>query len=228
MDSVLVTGGGGALGSAVVARCLAEGWRVIALDAAERRLERVREAHAGAAVETALVDLADSASVDAFFARDLGSAPRVAHLVGGFAYGPLAELDDQTWRSQIEVNLDTTFRLFRGCARAFARAGAGSLVAVSSPHALSTPANVAAYAAAKAGVLRLVQGLAAELGPAGRVNAVLPQTMDTPANRAAMPDVDPARWVRTEDVAEVIAFLLSDRARGVSGAFVEVGHVGGR
>ncbi|HVS14461.1 MAG TPA: SDR family oxidoreductase [Thermoanaerobaculia bacterium] len=226
-DSVVVTGGGGALGAAVVARSLAEGWRVIAVDAVERRLERVRAAHPGGAVETARVDLADSGSVDDFFTRDLGATPRVAHLVGGFACGPLAELDDETWRSQIEVNLDTTFRLFRACARAFAKAGAGSLVAVSSPHALVTPANVAAYAAAKAGVLRLVQGLAAELGRAGRVNAVLPQTMDTPANRTAMPDVDPAQWIRTEDVAEVIVFLLSERARGVSGAFVEVGHAGG-
>jgi len=224
MHSVVVTGAGGYLAAAVLTRCVAEGWRVIAVDVAERRLERVRAAFGEDQVETLGLDLAEDGAIDRLLARGAPAPLRVAHLVGGFAYAPLAETDDQTWRQQQEVNLDTSFRVLRACARAFAGGRSGSVVAVASPHALRTPAGVSAYAAAKAGVLRLVEGLAAELPRGARANAVLPSTMDTPANRKAMPDVDPATWVSTEEVAEVIVFLLSDRARGVSGAFVEVGR----
>ncbi|HVS65831.1 MAG TPA: SDR family oxidoreductase [Thermoanaerobaculia bacterium] len=226
--SVVVTGAGGFLAAAVITRCVAEGWRVIAVDAAERRLERVRDAYTKEQIETAAVDLTEVDAVDAFFDAVLGGVSQapllVAHLVGGFAYAPLAETDDDTWRQQQEVNLDTSFLVLRACARAFAGGRRGSVVAVGSPHALRTPAGVGAYAAAKAGVLRLVEGLAAELPRGARANAVLPFTMDTPANRKAMPDVDPATWVTTEEVAEAIVFLLSDRARGISGAFLEVGR----
>lgn len=220
---MIVTGAGGYLGSAVVAGCLAEGWRVVAVEAEQRRLERVRQAFPEAEVETAALDLVGGAAVDAFFARTEGSPLRVAHLVGGFAYSPLADTDDATWNEQLAVNLETSFRVLRACARAFAAGRLGSVVAVASPHALRTPAGVSAYAAAKAGVLRLVEGLAAELPRGARANAVLPSTMDTPANRKAMPDVDPASWVKTEEVAAAIVFLLSERSRGVSGAFLEVG-----
>ena len=93
----------------------------------------------------------------------------------------------------MKLNLDTTFRVFRECARRFERAGGGAVVAVSAPAALLGEAGVGGYAAGKAGVLRMVESLAREMAPfGGRANAVLPGTMDTPANRAAMPDADPA------------------------------------
>ena len=123
----------------------------------------------------------------------------------------------------MRVNLETTFRVVRECARCFERSGGGSLVVVSSPAALLGEAGVAAYAAAKAGTLRLVEALAREIAPfGGRANAVLPGTMDTPANRRAMPDVDPAQWVSPKAVAEVIYYLSSPAAAAVNGAAVRV------
>jgi NAD(P)-dependent dehydrogenase (short-subunit alcohol dehydrogenase family) len=104
------------------------------------------------------------------------------------------------------------------------QAGKGSLVAIGAAAALRAPEGLAAYASSKGAVLRLTESLADELKRDGvRVNAVLPGTIDTPQNRAAMPDADPALWVKPTEVAEAILFLLSDAASGVTGALLPVG-----
>jgi NAD(P)-dependent dehydrogenase (short-subunit alcohol dehydrogenase family) len=222
---VLITGASGALGASVVRRFLAAGDRVLAVDAVARD-EGVPGGTAAPPDRLAhrRVDLTSTAEVERLFADELadGPAPTVAHLVGGFRYGRLRDLGDADWTWLLQVNLETTFRVARACARAFERAG-GSLVVVSSPAALLGEAGVGAYAAAKAGTLRLVESLARELAPCGgRANAVLPGTMDTPANRRAMPDADPAGWVRTEAVAEVIYYLSTPAAAAINGAAIRV------
>lgn len=231
---VLITGAGGALGASVVARFLAGGEAVLAVDHAQRSLDALaaslRDLAApgldGLALEVA--DLASSAAVEELFegfaGRERVAAPRaVIHLVGGFRFGHLAELSDDDWSFLLRLNLETTFRVARQCARRFAAAGSGALVAVSAPAARLGEAGIGAYAATKAGVLRLIEALAREMAPfGGRANAVLPGTMDTPANRAAMPNADPARWVTTAAVAEVIHFLSSAASAGVNGAAVPV------
>ncbi len=220
---VLITGASGALGDSVVRRFLAVGERVLA----------VYGSHpgdlAGLAPADRLavrqVDLASTVEVERLFGEELAAetSPVVAHLVGGFRYGRLRDLGDEDWSFLMRVNLETTFRLARECARCFERAGGGSLVVVSSPAALLGEAGVAAYAAAKAGTLRLVESLAREVAPfGGRANAVLPGTMDTPANRRAMPGTDPATWVSTRAVAEVIYYLGTPAAAAVNGAAVRV------
>jgi NAD(P)-dependent dehydrogenase (short-subunit alcohol dehydrogenase family) len=220
---VLITGASGGLGGSVVRRFLAGGERVLAVYA--------REAGdlAGLAPADRLAvrqaDLTRGTEVERLFAEELeGEAPpAVAHLVGGFRHARLAETSDDDWRFLIGVNLETTFRVARECARCFERAGGGALVVVSSPAALLGEAGVAAYAAAKAGTLRLVESLAREVAPfGGRANAVLPGTLDTPANRRAMPKADPARWVSTKAVAEVIYFLTTPAAAAINGAAVRV------
>ena len=147
----------------------------------------------------------------------------MVHLVGGFRWGRFADLTDRDWSYLVTLNLETTFRVLRECARRFERAGGGSVVAVSAPAALLGEAGVGGYSAAKAGVLRMVESLAREMAPfGGRANAVLPGTMDTPANRAAMPDADPAQWVSTDAVASAIHFLTTPAAAGINGAAVRV------
>jgi NAD(P)-dependent dehydrogenase (short-subunit alcohol dehydrogenase family) len=222
---VVVTGAAGALGSSVVRRFVAAGKRVLAVDVAAERLEP-RVAEAPGQVKAHAADLTNAGSVAAMFdaAEAMGGTPAaVVHLVGGFRWSPLAELSDADWRFLIQVNLETSFQVFRETARRFEAAGAGSLVAVSAPAALLGEAGVGAYAATKAAVLRLVESLGREMAAfGGRANAVLPGTMDTPANRASMPDAEPAGWVTTERVAEVIHWLSSDAAAAVNGAAVRV------
>ncbi|HYH44729.1 MAG TPA: SDR family NAD(P)-dependent oxidoreductase [Thermoanaerobaculia bacterium] len=235
---VLVTGAAGALGRSVVARFLAGGAAVLAVDHDAAQLSRLAAELAPLALSGELAvhpaDLADSAAVAALFEQAaaaglLQGVPAVVHLVGGFRFARLADLSDRDWSYLVTLNLETTFRVFRETARLFERAGAagaagvGALVAVSAPAALLGEAGVGGYAAAKAGVLRLVESLAREIAPfGGRANAVLPGTMDTPGNRAAMPEADPSKWVTPEAVAEVIHFLTTPAAAAVNGAAVRV------
>ncbi|HVS00693.1 MAG TPA: SDR family oxidoreductase [Thermoanaerobaculia bacterium] len=218
---VLITGAAGALGRSVVARFLDAGARVLAVDADEAALAEL-SAFAPGRIETRRVDLTSTEEVERLF-EEAGETSIVVHLVGGFRWGRFADLSDKDWSYLLKLNLETTFRIFRECARRFERAGGGSLVAVSAPAALLGEAGVGAYAACKAGVLRMVESLAREMAPSGgRANAVLPGTMDTPANRAAMPDVDPKTWASTDDVASVIHFLTTSAAAGVNGSAVRV------
>jgi NAD(P)-dependent dehydrogenase (short-subunit alcohol dehydrogenase family) len=220
---VLITGASGALGGSVVRRFIAGGDRVVAVYGSEPG----DLAGLGPADRLAVrqADLASTAEVDRLFAEELAgeTAPVVAHLVGGFRYGRLGDVDDQDWGFLLRTNLETTFRVARACARSFGAAGGGVLVAVSSPAGLLGEAGVGAYAATKAGVLRLVESLAREVSAVGgRANAVLPGTMDTQANRRAMPDADPRQWVTTRAVAEVIYYLTTPAAAGVNGAAIRV------
>jgi NAD(P)-dependent dehydrogenase (short-subunit alcohol dehydrogenase family) len=223
---VLITGAAGALGRSVVARFLDGGQRVLAVDHDEAALAELTPLAPSQTLAVRRVDLTSTAEVERLFAdaeEHSGPPAAVVHLVGGFRWGRIAEMSDRDWGYLVTLNLETTFRVFRETARAFERARGGALVAVSAPAALLGEAGVGGYAATKAGVLRLVEALARELAPAGaRVNAVLPGTMDTPANRAAMPDADPARWATTASVAEVIHFLTTPAAAGVNGAAVRV------
>ena len=223
---VLITGAGGALGASVVRRFVEAGQRVLAVGVHEGPLAALAAAAPAGMVAVHAADLTDPAAVAAAFEAaeaDGGTPPAVAHLVGGFRFAPLAEMSDDDWTFVWRTNVETTFQVCRQAARRFAAAGGGALVAVSAPAALAGAAGVGAYAASKAAVLRLVESLAREMAPfGGRANAVLPGTMDTPANRRAMPDADPARWASTDDVAAIIHHLTTPAARAVNGAAVRV------
>jgi NAD(P)-dependent dehydrogenase (short-subunit alcohol dehydrogenase family) len=220
---VLITGAAGALGRSVVTRFVEAGDRVLAVDASDAALAELTRSDS---LAVRRVDLSSTEEVTRLFdeAETESGVPRaVVHLVGGFRWARFADLSDADWTYLMKLNLETTFRVFREAARAFERAGGGALVAVSAPAALLGEAGVGGYAAAKAGVLRMVESLAREIAPfGGRANAVLPGTMDTPANRTAMPEADPAKWVTPEAVAEVIHFLTTPAAAAVNGAAVRV------
>lgn len=220
---VLITGAAGALGRSVVTRFVEAGDRVLAVDASDAALAELTRSDS---LAVRRVDLSSTDEVTRLFdeAETESGVPRaVVHLVGGFRWGRFADLSDDDWTYLMKLNLETTFRVFRECARRFERAGGGAVVAVSAPAAFEGAAGVGGYAAAKAGVLRMVESLAREMAPfGGRANAVLPGTMDTPANRAAMPDADPAKWATTGDVSSVIHFLTTPAAIAVNGAAVRV------
>ncbi len=226
------TGAAGALGSATARRLAKLGWGVALVSrAAEAAQTRALATELGRAVP---VDL-DVGDVDAWkgalarIEKELGPPVGAALIAGTWQGGtPLhAEPDDHVWRAMMATNLDTTHAslVARFLPGDWSRAARGGIVVIGS-RAVERPwtsAAASAYGASKAAVVALAQAVAAEVLSKGvRVNAILPSTLDTPANRRAMPDVDPATWVTTDSAAAVISFLLSDEARDISGAAIPV------
>jgi NAD(P)-dependent dehydrogenase (short-subunit alcohol dehydrogenase family) len=160
--------------------------------------------------------------------RELGGAPDVAALIaGGWRGGkPLHEEEsDDVWRAMMDSNLETVHRSLRALLPPMVARKRGSIVVIGSRAAVdpASSAGAAAYAASKAGTVALAQAVAAEVLPHGvRVNVLMPSTLDTPANRASMPGADPTRWVSLPSAAGVVAFLLGDEARDISGAAVPI------
>lgn len=231
-EIVVVTGAAGALGSAVVRAVLARGDAVIALDreAAHERLRALGSAYDPSRHVALPCDVGSAASWSEALARaeaTVGAPTGAALIAGGWAGGaPLHEaVDDDAWDRMRATNLDTVHRSLRALLPGMVGRGRGSVVVVGS-RAVERPwesTGASAYAAMKSAVVALARTTAAEVVAHGvRVNAVLPSTIDTPANRASMPDADPSRWVSTDSLAEVIAFLLSRAARDVSGAVIPV------
>ena len=216
---IVVTGAAGALGRAVAEWLSKDGYQVVALDLAEAgKLPDMAEARLGG------VDLGSEADASKAFgevAARFGQIAGLANVAGGFAWETVADGCLATWDRLYNLNVRTAFN---ACRAALPLLGSGaSIVNVGAAAAAKAELGMAAYAASKSGVARLTEGLAAELKAKGiRVNAVLPSIIDTPANRADMPDADFSKWVAPAELAEVIAFLLSDRASGITGASIPV------
>lgn len=228
-----ITGAGGALGGAVARALFARGYKVAILDT-ERSEARLAELVKELGPDRAFArtgDLATSAAWSDALAgvkSALGALPTHAALAaGGWAGGAPVHAgdpaDSAAWERMMRANADTAYHALHALLPAMIAAKHGSVVVVGSRAAARpwTSAGAAAYAASKAAVVALAQATAAEVLEHGvRVNAVLPSTMDTPANRAGSPGEDPSRWVSVSSAAGVIAFLLSDEARDVSGAAI--------
>lgn len=220
---VLVTGGTGALGTAVVSALLDAGaqCRIPCLNVVERDAFPLRDRSGVALVEAG--DLSTEQAVERAFdgLPDLWAS---IHIAGGFAFGSLAEAATATLRGQIDMNLTSCLLCCRAAARIMTAGGRGGrIVNIAARPALEwhEGAGKVAYAAAKAGVAALTTSLAEELVGYGIfVNAVAPSILDTPANRAGMPEADFSRWPKVEDVARLILFLASPENRVVRGAVV--------
>jgi NAD(P)-dependent dehydrogenase (short-subunit alcohol dehydrogenase family) len=229
----LITGSTGALGGVTARRFRAAGAR-LALPARDpaKLAEALPELAADPDGVLALAgDLDDPAAVDALVAATVerfGRLDLVVHVAGGFAGGrPVADTPVEVWDRQWHTNARPAFLLSRAAARVMRERRSGAIVHVASTAALAGGAGVAAYSASKAAVVRLTESLAAELAGSGvRVNCVLPGTIDTAANRAAMPDADRSKWVDPEAIAEVLLFLVSPAAAAVHGAALPVTGAG--
>jgi NAD(P)-dependent dehydrogenase (short-subunit alcohol dehydrogenase family) len=230
-DVALVTGAAGALGAEVARTLAARGNKLALVDTARgaERLQHLAQSLGGACVVTGDITVeATWAEAMPRIERELGALPlRAALVAGGWAGGkPLhEEANDDVWTSMLQANLATVHRSLRALLPSMVARKHGSVVVIGSRAAVSpeTSARAAAYAASKAAVVALARAVAAEvLGAGVRVNAVLPSTMDTPANRTSMPKTDPGDWVSLASVAGVVAFLLGDDARDVSGVALPV------
>ena len=224
MHAVLVAGGTGALGGAVLRELLAAGHPVTATWVVERERDRVLE-ELGDAPGLSLVqaDLMDTDAVEMAVASVDGLGA-VVNLVGGFASGPrVHETDPDDWEKLLRLNLRPGFLLARAAMPRLIERGGGAYVGVSARPALRPFAGAAAYVTSKAAVLAFVQALDADYRADGvRANAVLPSVIDTPANRAAEPDADFSNWVQPLEIAKVIRFLVSDDSAVMGGAAVPV------
>jgi NAD(P)-dependent dehydrogenase (short-subunit alcohol dehydrogenase family) len=218
----LVTGAAGNLGRAVAEAFAAEGASLILMDHAE---EHLRSAYGseGEGRRFALADLRDSQSV----VRALPAGVRIdvlCNIAGGFRMGqPVHETSDDTWDLMLGLNARSVLNCARAVVPGMLAAGRGKIINVGAMAALSGKANMGAYIASKAAVIRLTETMAAELRDKGiNVNCILPSTIDTPQNRKDMPKADPKRWVAPEALADVVLFLASDAARAIHGAAIPV------
>lgn len=224
----IVTGGTGALGVSVCAALLASGGRVHVTYVEEPEREHFAARFAEHAARTTLhrVDVTAEHEVIALFDAVIAAETRVdglACIAGGFAMASIEDTTVATFDSQLALNLRSVFLAAREAVRRMRPRGHGRIVTVGTRAAVALPAQMSAYASSKAAVLALVGVLAAELrGTDITANSVLPGTMDTPANRKSMPDADFNAWAKTEDVARVIAFLLSAESGVTSGAHIPV------
>lgn len=226
---IIVTGGGGALGGAVVDAVLGAGAAAVVPYVVPEEAPRLRALVGGKGERLLMVEADVGTSEGAARAAEtaqakLGRVDGLVHLVGGFWGGaPLVETPEEEWDRMLHLNLKTLFLSARAVVPLMQRQGFGRVVAVSSRAGLHGTAGIGAYSVAKGAVVRFVEALAEETRSSGIcVNAIAPSTIDTPANRAAMPDADHSKWVAPEAIAQVIVFLCSPAAAVTSGAVVPV------
>lgn len=210
---IVVTGGAGALGSAITRHVIGQGGSVVVpvLDPEEitrgelASLNRVTLVHAG--------DLADETSADGFFAEHAGGIWASINVAGGFAYAPVEDADAELFEAQLRMNTVTCYNCCRAAIRQMRAGGVGGrIVNIAAKPALHPHegANMAAYTASKAAVVALTGALAEEVKADGIwINAVVPSIMDTPSNREAMPDADHDAWPTVSEVAESACWLAS-------------------
>jgi NAD(P)-dependent dehydrogenase (short-subunit alcohol dehydrogenase family) len=226
---IIVTGAAGNVGSALARVLAAKGAVVAAVDTIQERLETVvADLPGNGHLALSQFNLLDPSATEALVNHVVGSCGAlngVGTTVGGFAMAKLADAGQDQWDLMFNLNVRTTWNIYRAAVPAIRRAGGGALCGIGSAAGLRGSGEMAAYSATKSAVMRLTESLADELRPDRiRVNAVLPTTIDTPQNRAAMPGADTTRWVKPSEVGEAMAFLLSDAASGVSGALLPVGN----
>jgi NAD(P)-dependent dehydrogenase (short-subunit alcohol dehydrogenase family) len=225
----IITGAVGNLGTATARRFKQAGARTVLVD---RSADRIRDAFKDLTdsdnhLLAGGIELSDAASLDRLIGQTLGRFGRVdvlVNTVGGYRGGkPVHEADPGDWDFLFNVNLRTTLHCCRAVIPQMLNQSSGKIINVASRDGLHGSAGYAAYSASKSAVLRLTESLAGELKASNiNVNCIMPGTIDTPQNRAAVPDGDFSKWVEPEAIADVIAFLASDASRAINGAALPV------
>jgi len=219
--SVLVTGASGNLGRAVAKAFSDLGARLILMD---MRRGDLKDSEKQLVLETNLLDAESLRAAMAKALERFGRIDVLCNIAGGFRMGsPVHETKDADWDFLFGLNARSVLNTARAAVPAMLKAGGGKIVNIGAFAAQRGAANMGAYIASKSAVIRLTESMAAELREKNiNVNCVLPTIIDTPENRAAMPNADPRKWVAPQDLAAVIVFLASDAARAIHGAAIPV------
>ena len=220
--TALVTGANGGLGTHVTKALLDAGFVVVGL---APKIQQADFGHPNFTALPASLDSLDAAkkAADTVLAR-FGRIDVLAHLVGGFGGGQtVADTDDARFQRMFDMNLNSAFHMLRAVIPHMRKAGAGRIVAIGSRAAEDPGPTVGAYSASKAALVSLIRTVAVENKDAGlTANVILPGTMDTPANRKAMPGADTSTWVQPASVASLIVWLAGDAGKDVTGAAIPV------
>lgn len=223
---VVITGASGNLGNAVARAFVAHGANVVLVDRSREHME-----HAGFTDDArhliSVTDLLDQAQVNAMVqaaVAKFGGIHVLCNIAGGFRMGEAVhETSDANWNFLFDINARTLLHAARAVVPQMLKQKGGKIINVGAFGTQKGGAQMGAYAASKASVMRLTESMAAELREQGiNVNAVLPTIIDTPQNRKDMPDANPAKWVAPEALADVVMFLASNAARAVHGALLPV------
>jgi len=218
---VLVTGANGGLGTAVTRKFLSDGATVVGM------ARKISSADFPSPNFTGIsADLTQSAGVDGAVSsvvNRFGGIDVLAHVVGAFAGGKIAETDDATWAQMADLNLNSAFYVLRAAIPHLRKSGAGRIIAIGSLAAMEPHAGIGAYVTFKSALTMLVRTVAQENQDAGvTANVILPGTMDTPGNRKAMPNADPAKWLQPTEVADLAYWLASESAGHLTAATLPI------
>lgn len=219
--ALVITGALGALGKVVTETAQARGARIAGIDHAPSQQPATPDR-----IEIGGVDLSDAAQAKAAIesaTKHFGKIDALINIAGGFAFETVGDGDIKTWQRMHALNLLTALNASHAALPHLAASNAGRIVNIGAMGALQAGSGMGPYAASKAGVHRLTEALANEWKGKVTVNAVLPSIIDTKTNRADMPKADFSKWVTPQELAEVILFLVSDAASGITGALIPVG-----
>lgn len=219
---ILVTGANGGLGMSVTRLLLERGASVAGVSRKIQQSEFTASSFVPISAE--IVDENSASHVVNQILTRFGRLDALVHLVGGFAGGQsVADTDIATFRQMFYVNVDALFHVLRAVLPVMRKARSGRIVGIGSRAAVDPGPQVGAYSASKAAMVSLMRTVALENRDAGiNANVILPGTMDTPANRKAMPNADVSKWVRTETIANLVAWLIGDDGQDVNGAVIPV------
>jgi len=217
---VVITGASGALGQVVLERAVKSGATIAAIDHSAKTPASTPDR-----LQIGGVDLSDAAQADAAIAavvKQFGKIDVLINTAGAFTFENIADGNNKSWETMHRLNLLTALNASRAAIPHLTSSKAGRIINIGAMGALQAGAGMGPYAASKAGVHRLTETLAAELKGKVTVNAVLPSTIDTAANRRDMPNADFSKWVTPDELASVILFLASDAASALTGALLPV------
>jgi NAD(P)-dependent dehydrogenase (short-subunit alcohol dehydrogenase family) len=221
---VLVTGGTGALGRAITAAFIASDAKVVSSYVIDREIEQLKK-ESKAVVELIKTDVTKEEEVEKLVLSVISKYGRIdvlVNVVGGYLGGKsVSELDEKEWDLMMTMNLKSAFLISKHVIPQMVSSKYGKIMHVSSRTGLKSSGYDSAYAASKSGLIRLVESLSEEVKDSNiNVNCIMPSTIDTEANRRAMPTADHSKWVKLQDLANVVLFLCSDEANVITGAAI--------